>query len=292
MTGPQPIRSSLLFSPVQQDQLPMDQSIPNFTPQSQSSSTSHNTNVLNFNHGLSNSISHPSSDPNISFDSSSGVGGAGGNGSGSGSGVVKQYHHRRRSDFRSKSTDQIISGNGAGQSNSSIITATVSSNSKFTNLNVSQPVLRPAPLAPIPIIPATRFDTITSYVDVIYQHHQQQPMPQLNTTSDPNFQSSTNENSLDEPNKRPVYDESNVVYLDPSDGIDGDNSFMASCPQCAMMVMTNFEPFPGRKSRKMAFLMSPVLLCWLPFSYKFGKKWMDVRHSCPKCQTLIAIYRK
>lgn len=267
---PQPVRSSLLFSPV-----PLDQNTAATTTLTDQTS-----------HGHSNSLSIPlSSDPHLS-DSSTAA-----------------RHQRRRSDFRSKSTDQIING----QSNSSVITAaTTSSNvsaSKFTNINVSQPVLRSAPLAPVPVIPATRFDTITSYVDVIYQHHHQQQQQQhqqqqlsnslqAHSPSDHHLQAFRDPENIPEGQETNLNNDSNVVYLDPSDGIDGDQSFMATCPQCAMMVMTNIEPFPGRNSRKMACLFTPILLCWLPFNFALGKKWMDVRHSCPKCQSLIAIYRK
>ena len=277
MPATQPIRSSLLFSPVPVDHPTGTLTDSNNTPPQSIGST----------HGQSNSVSiPPTSDPSL-VDSSIPVG----------------RHHRRRSDFRSKSTDQIITGNML-QSNSSVITAATTttsvSGSKFTNLNVSQPVLRTAPLAPVPIIPATRFDTITSYVDVIYQHHQQQQQQQqsnslqLNSPSDNYAQSSHDpENSLEGlENNQSGNDDANVVYLDPSDGIDGDQSFMATCPQCAMMVMTEIQPFPGKQSRKMSCLLSPLLLCWLPFNLTLGKKWMDVRHACPKCRSLIAIYRK
>lgn len=205
-------------------------------------------------------------------------------------------HHRKRSDFRSKSTDQIIP-NPVNTNNPVISSTTLypsPQSNKFSNVNVSQPTFRPAPLAPAPI-PATRFDTITSYVDVIYQHQQQQQQQlQQQYQQDQNqlsMSSDQDDIEAQENNNRSTYD--GIVYLDPSDGIDGDQSFMATCPQCAMMVMTEIAPFPGRKSRRMACLLSPVLLCWLPFySLKIGKKWMDVRHTCPKCQSLIAIYRK
>ena len=119
-------------------------------------------------------------------------------------------HHRRRSDFRSKSTDQIIPNplNGSNNNNPIISSTTLypsPQSNKFSNVNVSQPTFRPAPMAPVPI-PATRFDTITSYVDVIYQHQQQQQQVQHH-----------------------------------------DQSFMATCPQCALMVMSEIAPFPQGK---------------------------------------------
>lgn len=210
--------------------------------------------------------------------------------------INSHKHHRRRSDFRSKSTDQIIP-NPVNASNPIISSTTLYSSpqsSKFSNVNVSQPTIRPAPLAPVPI-PATRFDTITSYVDVIYQHQQQQQHQQQGQhhhNNDIQNQDLTSSDHDIEAQDNQVTNDA-VVYLDPSDGIDGDQSFMATCPHCTMMVMTEIEPFPGRKSRTMACLLTPILLCWLPFySTKFGKKWMDVKHSCPKCQSLIAIYRK
>lgn len=266
---PQPVRSSLLFSPVPVDQQSANDVLMSNSPPKGSQSF----------HGQSNSISVPIiSDSNPVASS------------------TDSRHHRRRSDFRSKSTDQIIPGN-IPQSSSSVVTAAAVSSGKFTNLNVSQPVLRTAPLPPVPVIPATRFDTITSYVDVIYQHHQQQQGPSLQPNSPSELYPQGDEdpeNSLErkDVDTRVILDESNCVYLDPSDGIDGDQSFMATCPQCAMMVMTDIEPLPGHKSRKMACILTPILLCWLPFNFSFGKKWMDVRHSCPKCKSLIAIYRK
>jgi hypothetical protein len=158
------------------------------------------------------------------------------------------------------------------------------------------------------MIPATRFDTITSYVDVIYQHHQkpqphpqphhhqQQQQQQSNPKSPSEYQSGTLNDypeNISEGHEISINEnDDNVIYLNPSDGIDGDQSFMATCPICAMMVMTNIEPFPGKKSHKMACFLSPFLLCWIPFNFTFGKKWMDIRHSCPKCQFLIAIYKK
>lgn len=198
-------------------------------------------------------------------------------------------HHRRRSDFRSKSTDQIIP-NPINNNNYPVISSTTlypsPQSNKFSNINMSQPTFRPAPLAPVPI-PATRFDTITSYVDVIYQQQQQH----LQNTDQNQLPMSSDRDDIEVQEQRTSDD--GIVYLDPSDGIDGDKSFMATCPQCAMMVMTEIVPFPGKKSRRMACVLTPVLLCWLPYySLKFGKKWMDVKHKCPKCQYLIAIYRK
>ena len=200
-------------------------------------------------------------------------------------------HHRRRSDFRSKSTDQIITNpvNTNNPVTSSTTLYPSPQSNKFSNVNVSQPTFRPAPLAPVPI-PATRFDTITSYVDVIYQHQQQQLQRQQAQDQLP---LSSDQDDIEAQENRNRSTDDGIVYLEPSDGIDGDQSFMATCPQCAMMVMTEIDPFPGRKSRRMACLLSPVLLCWLPFySLKIGEKWMDVKHTCPKCQSLIAIYKK
>lgn len=216
-------------------------------------------------------------------------------------------HHRRRSDFRSKSTDQIIPISSFNPTNISSTTLYASPTpGKFSNVNVSQPALRPAPMAPVPI-PATRFDTITSYVDVIYQHQQQQLQQQQQQSSshsqansrsqpaDPSQQqgrSSVDQEDVESQNM--LHLDNGVVYLDPSDGIDGDESFMATCPQCTMMVMTEIDPFPGNKSRRMACLLTPLFLCWLPFSssFKIGRRWMNVKHTCPKCQSTIAIYRK
>lgn len=156
-------------------------------------------------------------------------------------------------------------------------------------------------MAPVPI-PATRFDTITSYVDVIYQHQHQhqnshsgqnQELYSASNIAETDIEAQESGNDgLSRSNNH--IDDEGIVYLDPSDGIDGDQSFMATCPRCAMMVMTEIDPFTGNNSRKMAFLLAPLLLCWLPYykSSKTAQKWMDVRHSCPKCQSVIAIYRK
>lgn len=252
---PQPTRSSLLFSPV------ISSSPPSSSPSDVNITNNHNTNNNN------------------SPDDS------------------EYKHHRRRSDFRSKSTDQIIP-NPLNTTNPVISSTTLypsPQSSKFSNINVSQPTFRPAPLAPVPI-PATRFDTITSYVDVIYQHQQQQQHQQQHQhqqNQDQNHIPMSSDQDDIEAQDHGSTDDDGIVYLDPSDGIDGDQSFMATCPQCAMMVMTEIAPFPGKKSKRMACLLTPVLLCWLPFySLKIGKKWMDVKHTCPKCQYLIAIYRK
>lgn len=205
-------------------------------------------------------------------------------------------HHRRRSDFRSKSTDQIIT-NPINNNNPVISSTTLypsPQSNKFSNVHASQPTFRPAPLSPIPI-PATRFDTITSYVDIIYQHQQQLQQHQQHQNQQNQDQNqlpiSSDHDDIEAQESRLTDD--GIVYLDPSDGIDGDRSFMATCPQCAMMVMTEIATFPGRKSKRMACILTPILLCWLPFySLKIGKKWMDVKHTCPKCQSLVAIYRK
>ena len=144
--------------------------------------------------------------------------------------------------------------------------------------NASHPAIIGVP------IPATRFDTVTSYVDVIYQQQQQ-----------PRDQSGTN-NASDHHDSDVLVEESEeacVVLLRPSDGIDGDDSFMATCPKCAMMVMTEFEHFKGQKSYRMACLFTPLLMCWAPLYWdSFGRKWKDVKHWCPKCRSLIAVYRK
>lgn len=258
MSAPQPARSSLLFSPV--------------AATSSSGTSPKSTNNNSLPTGPTDSSVPELFQPDE---------------------PVFKHHSRRRSDFRSKSTDQIIP---AVSNPSNPITSSTTlypgpaigngshNHHQFSNLNVSQSGLRPAPLAPVPI-PATRFDTITSYVDIIYQHQNQQQQQQ---------QQDDVQISLDEVNSTLSSTsriDNNIVYLDPSDGIDGDKSFMATCPQCVMMVMTEFKPFPGNKSRRMAWTLLPVLLCWLPY-YSPGRKWMDVKHFCPKCQSLIAIYRK
>lgn len=143
--------------------------------------------------------------------------------------------------------------------------------------NASQPALYQ--------IPATRFDTVTSYVDVIYQQQQmmQNQSNNLNSGGSHAIMSATIEET----------EEDGVVYLDPTDSIDGSLSFMAACPGCAMMVMTELEPVIGKKSRCMAWALSPLLMCWIPFYWeRFGRLWKDVKHWCPKCHALIAIYRK
>lgn len=275
---PQPVRSSLLFSPVVES--------------GSATAVSSSANISETDLESTNSSS-TSLNPNFN----------------------SYQHQRRRSDFRSKSTDQIIpnsvlnpvmSSTTLYPNNTSNTTSNTTSNngsSKFSSVNISQPALRPAPMAPVPMIPATRFDTITSYVDIIYQHqHQQHHQNHQNNQNNQELYSASNiaegdleaqETGNDASLANHAEDE-NVVYLDPSDGIDGDQSFMATCPRCAMMVMTEIEPFTGKYSRKMALFLSPLLLCWLPYykSSKTAQKWMDVRHSCPKCQSIIAIYRK
>ena len=259
-----PVRSSLLFSPVA-----------GTSNNSSNSDTLNNSPASASNSTVDDDVINPAADE---------------------SDTKQQRHQRRRSDFRSKSTDQIIPNDNmnSSSSNHQVISSTTlyPTSTKFANLNVSQPAICPVP------IPATRFDTITSYVDVIYQHqhqHQQQMQSQSQQNHD---QLSTLIDGDDEDleaqrdSRRSESYESDIVYLDPSDGIEGDKSFMATCPQCAMMVMTEFEQFPGRKSRKMALFLTPILMCWLPFYSLTGKKWMDVKHSCPKCQSPIAIYRK
>lgn len=254
MPAQQPVRSSLLFSPVHS---PASPSIPIGTAGSSPSDSQDSATTTGQSQPQPQSLDDPSF-----------------------------KHHRRRSDFRSKSTDQIIPAVVNNSSNPLISSTTLypasnASTSKFSNVNVSQTVLRPAPLAPVPI-PATRFDTITSYVDVIYQHQQQNA----------NHHDDQSEPVLDLESQNTPNSSPDIVYLDPSDGIDGDQSFMATCPQCTMMVMTELQPFPGKKSKRMALILLPVLLCWMPYYLGPGKKWMDVKHFCPKCQSLIAIYRK
>jgi len=162
--------------------------------------------------------------------------------------------------------------------------------------NMSQPTL----------IPATRFDTVTSYVDLIYQQQQQQKHAGLTKIAEGSDRqregsavggagssSSAGNHRRGSEHLEDAENFGNVIYLNPSDGIDGDNSFMATCPCCAMMVMTNTDPFLGRNSYRMACCLAPVLLCWWPLSgTRFGRRWMDVRHTCPQCHGLIAIYRK
>lgn len=228
--------------------------------------------------------------------------------------TYRERNGRRKSEFRSKSTDNIPIASSVFHPNYSITndfntgssngyisqTPTTNNNghgyshskqhsSKFQNINVSQPILSNMPdYKQSTPIPATRFDTITSYVDVIYQQQQlqQQQQQQLQGNSE-------REDFNDENNQSVGEGDENIVYLNPSDGIDGDQSFMATCPHCAMMVMTETDPFPGSKSHKMACIFTPLLLCWLPIYWKsIGKKWMDVRHQCPKCRSTIAIYQK
>lgn len=139
-------------------------------------------------------------------------------------------------------------------------------------------------------IPATRFDTVTSYVDVIYQQQQQQQQQQQLAQNGSNYVAKRSGDDEDLPEGS---EEFGVVILRPSDGIDGDNSFMATCPNCTMMVMTEFEHYPGKKSYRMACLFAPLLMCWAPIYWdSFGRKWKDVKHRCPKCRSLIAVYRK
>jgi hypothetical protein len=148
--------------------------------------------------------------------------------------------------------------------------------------NASHPAVVGAPIA------ATRFDTVTSYVDVIYQQQQQQQQQQRDQNSSNNASNHHDSDALEEDSE-----EVGVVVLRPSDGIDGDDSFMATCPKCAMMVMTEFEHFLGEKSYRMACLFTPLLMCWAPLYWdSFGRKWKDVKHWCPKCRSLVAVYRK
>ena len=161
--------------------------------------------------------------------------------------------------------------------------------------------LFPNPSQPAPI-PATRFDTVTSYIDLVYQQQQlnQQAAPEPSDGSEraregsaPGGASSARTRRRSTPADGARTPPGNVIYLSPCDGIDGDSSFMATCPCCAMMVMTDTEPFLGRGSFRAACCLAPALLCWLPLSgARFGRRWMDVRHSCPHCHGLVAIYRK
>ena len=252
----------------------------------------------------------------------------------------------RRSDYRSKSTDQIVNlstnannnlgtlklfHNNAARSPPPSATSTTNKFSNIDIVNLSQPILPLVnintsnnnssssnnnnnnynynnynnnnttsyvdsahntphkklssypPNQAIPI-PATRFDTITSYVDVIYQQQQQQ--------QDMNQQ--LLQSSTDNVNPTAVNSSSpDIVILNPSDGIDGDRSFMATCPHCSLVVMTDFKAFPGKKSHRIACFLAPLLLCWLPiYCPGFGGRWMDVKHWCPKCRAVIAIYTK
>lgn len=140
--------------------------------------------------------------------------------------------------------------------------------------NASHPAIIGAP------IPATRFDTVTSYVDIIYQQQQ--------------FSSSAQADNRSKSETAPTESRPDgVVILSPSDGIDGDDSFIATCPKCVMMVMTEPEHVVGQRSYQMACLFTPLLMCWAPLYWdKLGRKWKDVKHWCPKCRSLVAIYRK
>lgn len=205
-------------------------------------------------------------------------------------------HSKTPSIYNTNTSINATTGHLPLSSNTFNTAPNYNSNSKFSNL--SQPTLNNNNNWSAPI-PATRFDTVTSYVDVIYQQQQQQLQmqnlrkQQQQQSQQPNKNAANSISDSNDFNSLSMEEASNVVYLSPSDGIDGDNSFMASCPSCAMMVMTEVEPFNGHTSYKMALLLIPLLSCWLPLSScKYGRKWKDVRHTCPKCKSNIAIYRK
>lgn len=63
----------------------------------------------------------------------------------------------------------------------------------------------------------------------------------------------------------------------------------ASCPYCHQSMITEIEPQPGPFTLLTAIILAHCLLCCIPF---INKRFLDMKHSCPKCKSTIGIFKR
>lgn len=63
----------------------------------------------------------------------------------------------------------------------------------------------------------------------------------------------------------------------------------ATCPYCHQSMVTDIETLPGPFTFLTAIIMAHCLLCCVPF---LVDRFLDVKHHCPKCKSVIGIFRK